>query len=75
MDILTFDDSDNSRKILSVSALAFSMLVFCGVILLKLEVWAQNRRTEVQMVSDQLDFEGARYQRTVVDLMKKNNLN
>lgn len=71
MEIFNFSESENVRKALNVLTLASGMLIFCGVILLKVDVWAKKQNTEVLMLADQLDFENLRYHRTAVDVMNK----
>ncbi len=74
MDLVSYDQSDNIRKIISLLALTTGMLIFCGVLLLKLDVWAHKQVTDVQMTADQLDFENLRYHRTALEVMQKKGL-
>ncbi len=60
MNFLLFDLSDNSQKILNILALSTAMLIFCGVVLLKVHVWSYQQAVKIRMLSDQLDYETLR---------------
>ena len=72
MDHLFLGEVGNLRKAMNILALAGGMLIFCGVVLLKVDVWVHKQTTEVRMFADQMDFENMRYHRTAIELMKNN---
>ncbi len=69
MDFNEFLDLGSSRNILSLLSLAGGMLIFCGIILFRVDVWAQNKAAEIQVIADHDDFEMSRYRRNILETM------
>ena len=61
---------DNIKKALSFLGLSLGMLIFAGVILIKVEVMASKIKAETQALSAELDWEGYLYHQAVIDVMK-----
>jgi len=62
---------DNARKILTMLTLALGMSIFCGIILLKVETWADKKEAEVKRTLAETDWEGFRYQQTARKVLQE----
>lgn len=71
MDFNEFLDLGASRSILSLLSVAVGMLIFCGIILFRVDVWANYKAAEIQVIADHDDFEMLRYRRNILDTMEK----
>jgi hypothetical protein len=60
---------ENFRKIINILCLTTGMLIFSGVILLRVEVWAHKTEAEVQQQVADLDWQGFQYHRTAAKVL------
>jgi hypothetical protein len=65
-----FASNESFKKVLSILALSFAMLIFSAVVLIKVDVWAQKQEAEVRRINAELDWEGYLYQKAARNLMK-----
>jgi len=48
-------ESETLRKILNIGALCFCMLIFCGLIFCRVEAWAKEQETKVNLAALAMD--------------------
>ncbi len=59
---------ENYKKILITVTFTIGLMIFSGIILLKVEVWAKVKEAEVQTLNSDLMWDDFLYQKTVQEV-------